>query len=150
MKKFSFPLEKVLKYKDSLLDEEKNKLAQLRHTLNTIEERIEECKRQLEESDIKLKEHARKGSTVMQLGSLSFQIENTRCLIKDLEQNRQNQEKLVERQLAAVLIATQEVNGLEKLREKQLDEYNETLRKENELFISEMISSQYTRSDRSR
>ena len=39
MKKFVFPLEKVLKYRTSLLDEEKNRLAGLRRELsNSCEE----------------------------------------------------------------------------------------------------------------
>ena len=47
MKKFLFPLESVLRYKGSLLDEEKNKLNILRAELARIEDAIEENSRPL-------------------------------------------------------------------------------------------------------
>ena len=46
----------------------------------------------------------------------------------------------IEKQLAVVVDATKDVKTLEKLEEKQLEEYKAAEGKENELFIEEFVS----------
>ena len=145
MKKFNFPLEKVLRFRTSLLDEEKNKLAELRRDVIETENQIEDCRRQMAESDLELKESAAKGTTRQRIQILNFQIESARNMIEELEKQLKKQQLLVERQLGVVLEATKDVNGLERLKEKQREEYNEAVRKEDDLTISELVSSQYVR-----
>jgi len=145
MKKFNFPLEKVLRFRTSLLDEEKNKLAELRRDVIETENKIEDCHRQMAESDLELKESAAKGTTIQRIQILNFQIESARNMIEELEKQLKKQQLLVERQLGVVLEATKDVNGLERLKEKQREEYNEAVRKEDDLTISELVSSQYVR-----
>lgn len=145
MKKFNFPLEKVLRFRTSLLDEEKNKLAELRRDVIETENQIEDCRRQMAESDLELKESAAKGTTIQRIQILNFQIESARNMIEELEKQLKKQQLLVERQLGVVLEATKDVNGLERLKEKQREEYNEAVRKEDDLTISELVSSQYVR-----
>ncbi|MBP0981964.1 MAG: flagellar FliJ family protein [Oscillospiraceae bacterium] len=145
MKKFNFPLEKVLRFRTSLLDEEKNKLAELRRDVIETENKIDDCRRQMAESDLELKESAAKGTTIQRIQILNFQIESARNMIEELEKQLKKQQLLVERQLGVVLEATKDVNGLERLKEKQREEYNEAVRKEDDLTISELVSSQYVR-----
>ena len=145
MKKFNFPLEKVLRFRTSLLDEEKNKLAELRRDVIETENKIDDCRRQMAESDLELKESAVKGTTIQRIQILNFQIDNARKMIEELEKQLKKQQLLVERQLGVVLEATKDVNGLERLKEKQREEYNEAVRKEDDLTISELVSSQYVR-----
>lgn len=150
MKKFNFPLEKVLRFRTSLLDEEKNRLAELRRDAAETESRIEDCRCQIAQSDLKLKETAMRGTDIMQLQMLNYQIDSARRMISELERTLRMQRALVERQLEVVLEATKDVNGLERLRDKQREEYNEAVRKEDDLTISELVSSQYVRGDHSR
>ena len=145
MKKFNFPLEKVLRFRTSLLDEEKNKLAELRRDVIETENKIDDCRRQMAESDLELKESTAKGTTIQRIQILNFQIETARNMIEELEKQLKKQQLLVERQLGVVLEATKDVNGLERLKEKQREEYNEAVRKEDDLTISELVSSQYVR-----
>ena len=145
MKKFVFPLEKVLNYKTAVLDDEKGKLAVLRQELHRIEAEIEENRRQLFENDLHMRETAAKGTSLFELQSMNFQIENTRRHIDGLELSRAVQQRKVDRQLNVVLQATQDVNGLERLKEKQLAEHTEAVRKEENLIISELVGSQYVR-----
>ncbi|MBP1557416.1 MAG: flagellar FliJ family protein [Oscillospiraceae bacterium] len=145
MKKFNFPLEKVLRFRTSLLDEEKNKLAELRRDVIETENKIDDCRRQMAESDLELKESTAKGTTIQRIQILNFQIESARNMIEELEKQLKKQQLLVERQLGVVLEATKDVNGLERLKEKQREEYNEAVRKEDDLTISELVSSQYVR-----
>ena len=145
MKKFNFPLEKVLRFRTSLLDEEKNKLAELRRDVIETENKIDDCRRQMAESDLELKESTAKGTTIQRIQILNFQIESARNMIEELEKQLKKQQLLVERQLGVVLEATKDVNGLERLKEKQREEYTEAVRKEDDLTISELVSSQYVR-----
>lgn len=143
MKKFHFSLEKVLQYKDSLLEEEKNKLMEIRVRKNTVDMKIESNERELVQTDRERTEKAAGGMTVVEMQSYSYRIETGRRLIKELMLQQKKLEIEVERQLAVVIACTQEVSGLEKLREKQLEEYNKEADKEQQLIISEMISSKY-------
>lgn len=150
MKKFNFPLEKVLKFRTSLLDEEKNRLAELRRDAAETESRIEDCRRQIERSDLELKESAARGTTIGRIQLLNFEIDGAKIMIEELEKQLKKQLLLVERQLNVVLEATKDVNGLERLKDKQREEYNEAVRKEDDLTISELVSSQYMRGGHSR
>lgn len=143
MKKFSFPLEKVLRYKTSLLQEEKGKLSLLRAELSQIENHIAQCTQQQLDSDCNLKALATKGANILELRCISFQIDNTRSLLEDLEKSRLKQASLVERQLAVVLEVNQSVSGIERLKEKQVESYHEAQLKEDELIIGELVSSKY-------
>lgn len=145
MKKFSFALESVLRYKGSLLDEEKNKLNILRAELNRIEDAIKENSRQLLSSDQELKKRAQKGCDIAALRCISFEIDNTRRLLEDLKTRRAKQTQLVEKQLAVVIEAKQSVSGMERLKEKQLESHREAQLKEDELIISELVNAQYVR-----
>lgn len=149
MKKFSFPLESVLRYKDSLLDEEKNKLNILRAELSRIEDAIGENSRQLLSRDQELKKLAQKGCGIAALRCFSFQIDNTRRLLDDLKAKRAKQVQLVENQLAVVVEVKKSVSGMERLKEKQLESHREAQLKEDELIIGELVSTQYVRAGHS-
>ncbi len=145
MKKFSFPLESVLRYKGSLLNEEKNKLNILRAELIRIEEEIEENLRQLLARDQELKTLAQKGCGIAALRCISFEIDNTRQLLEALKASRAKQSQLVEKQLAVVVEVKQSVSGMERLKEKHLENYREAQLKEDELIIGELVSTSYAR-----
>ena len=51
----------------------------------------------------------------------------------------------IEKQLGVVVEATKDVKTLEKLEEKQLEEYKMSANKENEQFIEEFVSGQTVR-----
>lgn len=149
MKKFSFPLESVLRYKGSLLDEEKNKLNVLRAELNHLEDAIAENTRQLMSSDQELKALAQKGCSIAVLRCVSFKIDNTRRLLEDLKASLAKQAILVEKQLATVVEVKQSVSGIERLKEKHLESYRESQLKEDELIIGELVSTKYARANHS-
>ena len=149
MKKFSFPLERVLRYKDALLDEEKNKLNMLRAELLRIEDTIAENLRQLLSRDEQLKALATKGCGIAELRCISFEIDNTRRMLDALKVSRARQVQLIERQLAVVLEVQQSVSGIARLKDKQLESYREAQLKEEELIIGERVSADYVRAGHS-
>lgn len=149
MKKFSFPLERVLRYKDALLDEEKNKLNMLRAELLRIEDTIAENLRQLFSRDKQLKAMATKGCGIAELRCISFEIDNTRRMLDALKVSRARQVQLIERQLAVVLEVQQSVSGIARLKDKQLESYREAQLKEEELTVGERVSADYVRAGHS-
>ena len=65
--------------------------------------------------------------------------QSLRMQIKELENSIEEMEKKVQRQLGVVIDATKEVSSLEKLEEKQLEEYKFKVQKAEEQFISEYV-----------
>lgn len=145
MKKFHFTLDKMLRYKDSMLQEEKNKLMQIRAEKNSVDTQIEQAQENMGRLDQERTEKAVKGISVIEMRSYAYNIDNTRRHLKALAQEQEKLARLVEKQLAVVVERTQEVSGLEKLRDKQLEEYNESVMKEEELTVMELVSSKYIR-----
>lgn len=145
MKKFHFTLDKMLRYKDSMLQEEKNKLMQIRAEKNSVDMQIEQAQENMGRLDQERTEKAVRGISVIEMRSYAYNIDNTRRHLKALAQEQEKLARLVEKQLAVVVERTQEVSGLEKLRDKQLEEYNESVMKEEELTVMELVSSKYIR-----
>ena len=128
MKKFHFTLDKMLRYKDSILEEEKNRLMQIRAEKNAVDTRIEKAEADLVQLD-------------------QERCENNNRHIKALTEEQEKLEKQIAKQLAVVIERTQEVSGLEKLRDKQREEYNQTVMKEEQENIMEMVTSKYIREE---
>lgn len=143
MKRFEFSLGTMLSYKDALLDKEKNILLQIRARLVAVEQRMERCRSQILTMDNEMKEKAQQGTTVLELKIFEFHLTNSRNLLNQLEAERKKIAAEVERQRTVVLGLSQEVSGLDKLKEKQLEEYRYDVQKEEELRIGEIVSSKY-------
>lgn len=146
MKKFTFSLEKLLRYKETLYDKEKNALGTLRAERIAVEQRLEENARQAAEADAGLKQEAARGTTILRLRTFQYQIENARRLEKQYELELIAADERIERQLQVVLELQKEISALEKLREKQRAEYDYDVQREESETIGELVSSRYTRS----
>ncbi len=140
MKKFSFTLGRLLDYKRQLLKNEKNTLSQLRAQLQRVIDEREELKRRLDESNEDFQEKCRNGITTTQIITIKTYHNSLIEQIKQLDKMRGIVEDKIEKQLDVVVEATKEVSSIEKLEEKQLVEYNEAVRKSEELFIEEHVS----------
>ena len=145
MKKFHFSLQKLKDYREQELDRQKNILSLLQADLR----RIEEARELLIE---KLKEQAEQLDRVYRLGSTASDIAMRKRYIVTLQQEIHLKEQQaaqkrveIEQQLEVVVEATKEVKTLEKLEDKQLEDSNHAVSKENEQFIEEFVSGQTVR-----
>ena len=145
MKKFAFSLARLQEFKNSLLDKEKLTLAALRAELARIEEEILRVTRQLSALEHTLRDTAAKGTTIFELKKLEYQIDASRRILKEMNQRRAQQMQKVDAQLQVVLGVKSEVSGLEKLRDKQQEEYDYLLKQESEEIIGELVSGQFIR-----
>jgi len=145
LKKFNFTLGRLLDYKDQVLETEKNRLGQLRARQTEIELAIEALERDFADTDRRQKEEARRGVTVLRMRGYEYQKESIRYQIKQqtIELKRINIE--VDRQVKVVVAASQEVTGLDKLKEKQFEDYQKEVARDNENVIAEYISTKLVR-----
>lgn len=143
MKKFVFSLERMLHYKDSLLEEEKNRLAEIRARKNTVDQKIEDNEAQIAALNDERMEKAARGISILEMRGYNFSIDTTVKIIKELEVQQKILEKQVQEQLDRVLLQQREVSGLEKLKEKQLEEYRQEEQKEQALMVGELVSAKH-------
>ena len=141
MKKFKFTLGRMLDYKDQLLDEEKNKLALLRKKKQEIDDHIESLLRELDKISVTMRQEQERGITAFQLLSYESQRTNIRRQIEQLKKEQALAKLEVKRQVQVVVQATQEVSKLDKLQDKQLEEYRKMVMQAEELEIEEFVSS---------
>lgn len=145
MKKFEFTLQKLMDFREQELDRQKNTLALLQADLK----RLEEARNDLEE---KVSVESEQLGRVFMLGSSANEISMRKRYIVSLQQEihiKEQQEfqkkQEIEAQLGVVVEATKDVRTLEKLEEKQLEEYKAAAQKENEQFIEEFVSGKAVR-----
>lgn len=139
MKKFNFTLEKMLSYKDQVLEREKDNLSQLRYKKKSIENKIEEHRTALYEIERTFQKKVFAGLTASEMKYHRFQMNNLNLQIDELKIESQKLDPLIERQTDIVVEVSQEVSGLDKLKEKQYDEYKKLAMKAEETIISEFV-----------
>lgn len=142
MKRFEFRLQKVLNYKNQILESLKHEhsaiLMQIYHQESIIHELNSSYSASCKKCDEEKASVAIKLEKVMQyesyLDGLNKRIEDELTVLADLR-------KKEEKKRAEVIIAKQDVESIEKLKEKQLDSYKRDLRTEQELIVEEFITN---------
>lgn len=140
MKKFEFSLTKMQRYKKQILDKEKGVLAALQRKRAEIEQQILELQQFEAKQNAELHQKQKQGMSSAQLAGYRFFCENIRMQIEDLNHQMEQLQKQVDAQIQIVTKASQELKSIDKLEEKQLEEYRlEVMRAENE-EITEFIT----------
>lgn len=139
MKRFEFSLNKLMGYKKQVLDREKNDLAHLRRQQQQMLDEKSELEARLTYSNNEFCQKSGVGMTVLQITMFKTYHQSLSQQIKELEASIEKMEEKVQKQLGVVIEATKEVSSLEKLEEKQLEEYNFMVAKQEEQFISEYV-----------
>ncbi|MCI9509141.1 MAG: flagellar export protein FliJ [Angelakisella sp.] len=145
MKKFEFSLRHMRDYRERLLDEEKGTLQRRKAERDQIENDIARLEGDFAALSRKMQEKAEKGTTVIELRKLIAQMDNVRLQIQDLEKALVKAEQRVEKQMDVVVEANKEVTKLDKLEEKQREEYRHQVSKAEEDRIDEFVSQNLTR-----
>ena len=140
MKKFQFSLGRMRDYRERLLEEEKGTLQRYKAERNQIDDKLARLEGEFGELSRRMQEKAEKGTTVIELRKLSAQMDNVRMQIRELEKALTKAEQRVEKQMQVVVEANKEVTKLDKLEEKQLEEYRRQVNKAEEDRIDEFVS----------
>ena len=146
MKRFEFSLNKLKGYKEQVLDREKNDLAHLRRQQQQYIDEKTALENKLRNSNREFVERSAAGMSVLQLTTFKGYHQSLSAQIRELEASIAKMEEKVQRQLNVVIEATKEVSSLEKLEEKQLEEYNFKAAKAEEQFIAEYVTNSTYRS----
>lgn len=146
MKKFEFSLNKLKGYKQQVLDREKNDLAHLRKQQQQYMDEKNALEYKLRASNSEFVERSAAGMSVLQVTMFKGYHKSLSEQIRELEESIARMEEKVQDQLNVVIEATKEVSSLEKLEEKQLEEYNFKAAKADEQFIAEYVTNSTYRS----
>ncbi len=145
MKKFSFPLERMLSYQTQNLDKEQGVMGRL----NAEKDRLEAHRRQLVSENRRIRaemdQKEAEGTTVFVLKACYLVLESGRKQIEALDQEIAGIAAQIEQQRQVVLEASQEVKKLEKLKENQWEEYRRDEAKEQQEIIAEHVSKAFAR-----
>ncbi len=145
MKKFRFTLETLKDYRQQELDRQKNALSALQAELRKIDEDIAALQIQLAQQSEELVEISARGATAYEIALRKRYIVTIQADIHLKENQAARKQEEINNQLDVVVEATKDVRTLEKLEEKQLEEYRFLEGKENEQFIEEFVSGQSVR-----
>ncbi len=145
MKKFKFTLDRMLSFKNQILDKEKDLLGQIRHQKIQLEQTIERYHLKQTELSKEMTEAQRQGTTVLKLRGYSIQIENIHHGIKQLKKELVAIDAEVERQTDVVRKASQEVSSLEKLQERQWEQFLYEEKKRTEDEVLEFVTGRLVR-----
>ena len=141
MKKFNFTLQSLKRYNDQVLSGEKSVLGRLRAELAEQQALLDEKTAEYEQSIIKLNTLVSEGTTAMRLSLHKKYVSSLQQDIYRIKAQMAQKREEIEIQLEKVVEATKEVSKLEKLEEKQLEEYRYAAQKEEELRIEEFVSN---------
>ncbi len=145
MKKFVFSLDHMRDYKELVLDEERGVLSHLNAKRNALQQQIDSLQKRFRELSVELKTAQQQGTTIQKIRSYGVQLENIRLQLADLRVLLLAAEQEVEKQMAVVLAANQEVSKLDKLYDKQYEVYAQETKKSQEQEVEELISMEIGR-----
>lgn len=145
MKSFEFSMERIRNYKTQVLEKEKKVLSVLLRKREEIIEKINSTEKFRAEKLTQVADKQSEGVSMGELLSLSFLIENSRKQIEALYIELQKAEEVIDAQREVVVAIYQDKTGMDKLEEKQVEEYRLLEAKVAEGELMQVISNQMAR-----
>lgn len=141
MKKFSFKLEPVLKYKNDTLELLRNEHAAILLRVVKQEEKIAKMEAEREACAAEFDEKKATGIIPMEAVNYQNYLNRQQLLIRREQTVLQKIREEEEKKKAEVLEARKDSLAIEKLKEIRKEEYRKEETRENELFIEEFVSN---------
>ncbi len=145
MKKFTFSLERMLTFQEQNLDKEKGVLSRVTAERDLLESRREAMEEKITSIQEEIVRREAAGTTIFVLKSCYSILESARSQLSEIQDGIARAQERVERQRRVVTEASQEVKKLEKLKEKQLEEYHHGEAKEQQDTIAEHVAGEFVR-----
>ncbi|MFR9151044.1 MAG: flagellar export protein FliJ [Hungatella sp.] len=145
MKKFAFSLERMLNFQSQNLEKEMGILGRMTAERDALEapKRDMADKAAGVQADITRREA--EGTTIFMLKACFSILESARNQLEEMEEELKLLQAGLERQRQIVTEASREVKKLEKLKEKQLEEYHRGEAKEQQETIAEHVAGNFVR-----
>ena len=141
MKKFQFSLQKLLNYREQLLNIEMGTLNNMYARLRALQDELEAIENGLVAANEGFKRRTAEGILAMQMVSHNAYIESLHDDILTKNNQISLQQQAIDRQMDKVREAKIEISTMEKLKERKIEEYQYLEMKEQELFIEEFVSN---------
>lgn len=142
MKKFQFPLQKVLEYDTHIQKNESDILAALMKEYERLEKKRDEMQAIYNEAKHLYQQDCEKGQSASRAAAAGMYIADQRQQLKKIGEQMREQMRRIDRQRERLLAITQDKTMIEKLKEHAKENYLTQERKSDELFIAEFISNQ--------
>jgi len=139
LKKFSFSLSKILDFKDQTLSIKQNELALLMEKLRTIEKQIDDLKLELTLNNNQMVEKMAEGINQNEILIYKTYFSVLNIKIQNLLRNKATLAQSISRKKEEIIAINTEISGLEKLRDKQFEEYMKSVQKLEEQNIESFI-----------
>ena len=120
-----------------------NEHAQLVHRVRQAEQRLEELEEAYRNCNRELREAEAKGTTVSEVLKYQSALRYWEQQIHDARAHLVQCRQTAEAKRAELVAARQETASLEKVRERKHEEYRYQIQKSEELFIEELVASQW-------
>lgn len=140
MKKFVFSLEKVLSVKQQMLDVKKNEILQLEIKVRQIEQEEENIRLEFQDYDKQMRTELENGTSPQKVMTYKVYFNSLLRREKVLEKEKAQLKQIIAEKRKELIDIKSEISGLQKLEEKQRDEYDKSLRKAQERDIEEYVN----------
>ena len=141
IKRFQFTLDKLKGYKEQVLSKEKGDLAALRAQQAKYAAEQAKVQAELDQANEEFLRKSGSGMTIMEMTLFKEYLNSLSNQIRELEKKIQLEEEKIKFQTKVVVEANKDVSSLEKLEDKQREEYNFKVAKAEEQFIEEYVSN---------
>lgn len=141
MKKFAFSLERVLNFKNQTLDVLKSELATLQQEMNDLEQFISHLQEVFTQTNKTLVAQMEQGVSASEINVYKVYLNDINLHIKKkLEEKEQLSFKIARKQ-TEIISANVEIASLDKLKQKQYEEYQKAAQKASETELEEFINN---------
>ena len=134
-------MDKLKGYKEQVLSKEKGDLAALRAQQAKYAAEQAKVQAELDEANEEFLRKSGSGMTIMEMTLFKAYLNSLSDQIRELEKKIQLEEEKIKFQTKVVVEANKDVSSLEKLEDKQREEYNFKVAKAEEQFIEEYVSN---------
>ena len=142
MKKFFFPLDTVLSYKEQVLDGLKAEHAKILAKVRECERAIEELEQLHYECTDEFRKNKMNGIKISEIYTYENYLESLGLKIRQKQEQLKRLMIKEEAKRNEVVEAKTETSSIDKLKEKKRQEYDKVVQKEEEQFIEEFVATQ--------
>ena len=145
MKKFAFSLERMLNFQSQNLEKEMGILGRMTAERDALEAQKRDMADKAAGVQADITRREEEGTTIFMLKACFSILESARNQLEEMEEELKLLQAGLERQRQIVTEASREVKKLEKLKEKQLEEYHRGEAKEQQETIAEHVAGNFVR-----
>jgi flagellar export protein FliJ len=142
VKKFLFPLQKVLEYDTHIQKNESDILAALMAEFERLEKKRDGMQEAYNDAKRLYQRDCENGQSASRAAAAGMYITDQRQQLKKIGEQMREQMRRIDKQRERLLAITQDKTMIEKLKEHAMENYLKQERKNDELFIAEFISNQ--------